>query len=213
LIVSLLIVNLSEENVWKLCEWVRDNEPKLIDFCFAVFISNGSEKVPLWFQQAGDDDCQGFVIWDYHVILIYDDQVNGGDEGTKDETNSKSTCFVYDLDTLLSFPVSLEEYVTSSIQEDETLRPEFHRWFRVIPAAQYLTSFASDRSRMKREDGTWIKEPPPYPPIATINCSDNLKTLISMDPENCDIGKVMNFNQFKNRFLHSSDSKDSEKKG
>lgn len=40
-----------------------------------------------------------------------------------------------------------------------------YRFFRVIPAEQYLAEFSSDRRHMRRPDGTWIKPPPPYPPI------------------------------------------------
>lgn len=41
------------------------------------------------------------------------------------------------------------------------------RFFRVVPAKQFLQSFASDRRHMKRPDGSWIKPPPPYPAICT----------------------------------------------
>ncbi|KAI4468031.1 hypothetical protein MML48_2g00017655 [Holotrichia oblita] len=41
------------------------------------------------------------------------------------------------------------------------------RYFRVIPAAEFLKEFASDRRHMKRPDGSWIKPPPNYPPIST----------------------------------------------
>lgn len=43
----------------------------------------------------------------------------------------------------------------------------FSRYFRVIPANEFLTEFASDRRHMKRPDGTWIKPPPNYPAIST----------------------------------------------
>lgn len=39
------------------------------------------------------------------------------------------------------------------------------RFFRVIPAEVYLTTFSSDRRHMRRPDGTWIKPPPSYEPI------------------------------------------------
>ena len=44
----------------------------------------------------------------------------------------------------------------------------FHcsRKFRVIPAPRFVQTFASDRSHMLR-DGTWLKPPPPYPPLRT----------------------------------------------
>jgi hypothetical protein len=41
------------------------------------------------------------------------------------------------------------------------------RYFRVIPANEFLKEFASDRRHMKRPDGTWIKPPPNYPAIQT----------------------------------------------
>ena len=40
------------------------------------------------------------------------------------------------------------------------------RMFRVIPAAEYLATFSSDRSHML-VDGVWMSPPPEYPPIAT----------------------------------------------
>lgn len=39
--------------------------------------------------------------------------------------------------------------------------------FRVIPAAQYLKTFASDRLHMLTPDGRWKAPPPLYPPIKT----------------------------------------------
>ena len=41
------------------------------------------------------------------------------------------------------------------------------RKFRIIPADVFLSTFASDRSHMKKPSGEWIKEPPPYRPIRT----------------------------------------------
>lgn len=37
----------------------------------------------------------------------------------------------------------------------------------MISAESYLNEFASDRRHMRRPDNSWIKPPPPYPPIAT----------------------------------------------
>lgn len=39
--------------------------------------------------------------------------------------------------------------------------------FRVIPAAEFLQTFASDRSHMLTKDGQWMSPPPVYPPIKT----------------------------------------------
>lgn len=44
----------------------------------------------------------------------------------------------------------------------------FIRFFRVIPAEEFLAQFSSDRRHMRRPDGTWIKPPPTYEPIQTM---------------------------------------------
>lgn len=89
---------------------------------------------------------------DYHAILIY----------APDER-----AVVYDLESSLPFPTHFWKYATETFRSDEAVRPEFHRKFRLVPASIYLQQFASSRHHMKREDGTWIKTPPDYPPIST----------------------------------------------
>lgn len=59
-----------EENVYKLCEYVKNHEPELLDSCFVTFISNKYQSIPLWKQIAGNPANDGFVLWDYHVILV-----------------------------------------------------------------------------------------------------------------------------------------------
>lgn len=39
------------------------------------------------------------------------------------------------------------------------------RMYRLVPAASLLQHFASDRSHMRRPDGAWSAQPPPYPCI------------------------------------------------
>lgn len=51
---------------------------------------------------------------------------------------------------------------------------------------------------MKRPDGTWIKEPPPYPCFRTASSVNNLDEFLSMQPGG--IGEVLNFRQFNARF-------------
>lgn len=41
------------------------------------------------------------------------------------------------------------------------------RFYRVVPATVYLRYFASDRSHMRREDGSWIAPPPSQPPLSS----------------------------------------------
>uniref|UniRef100_K1QV58 Protein N-terminal glutamine amidohydrolase n=1 Tax=Magallana gigas TaxID=29159 RepID=K1QV58_MAGGI len=90
---------------------------------------------------------------DYHVIFLY-------------QTSASGT-LVYDLDTTLTFPCDLKQYYEEAIKDNKSLKPEYHRMFRVIPAAEYLKTFASDRLHMLTPDGRWKAPPPLYPPIKT----------------------------------------------
>lgn len=188
------LYHFSEENVWKLCQDVATRHGSELQHCYVVFVSNSWRSVPLWRQRAGKDEDK-LVVWvswkkkeqlisrkslfliffnhnkfnrksvtlvtsltvylylqDFHVILIY----------APDER-----AVVYDLDSALPFPTHFWKYAMETFRSDEVLQPEHHRRFRVIPANVYLREFASDRHHMKREDGTWIKTPPDYPPIST----------------------------------------------
>lgn len=73
------------------------------------------------------------------------------------------------------------------------------RYFRVVPALEFLKEFASDRRHMKRADGTWIKPPPNYPAIRTLKSDHNLEDYIQMDTSKGP-GQVYNLTQFVQRF-------------
>lgn len=47
--------------------------------------------------------------------------------------------------------------------------------FRVIPAEEFLQTFASDRSHMLTPDGHWMAPPPTYPPIKTKGIDTNTR--------------------------------------
>ncbi|SAL99971.1 hypothetical protein [Absidia glauca] len=86
--------------------------------------------------------------------------------------NSKTapvTTHVYDLDTTLPFPCSLTDYIIESFQPHRILTAEYQRCFRLIPAGLFLQHFASDRSHMISQDGSYYSPPPPYPPITSSN--------------------------------------------
>ncbi|CAK9812473.1 Protein N-terminal glutamine amidohydrolase [Anthophora plagiata] len=172
-----------EENVWKLCQDVATRHGSELQHCCVVFVSNSWRSVPLWRQRAGKDEDK-LVVWDFHVILIY----------APDER-----AVVYDLDSALPFPTHFWKYAMETFRSDEVLQPQHHRRFRVVPASVYLKEFASDRHHMKREDGTWIKTPPDYPPISTATYKDNLDTFINMDP-GTGFGVVLTLEQLFNRF-------------
>ncbi|XP_062347507.1 protein N-terminal glutamine amidohydrolase isoform X4 [Cinclus cinclus] len=140
-----------EENVWKLCDYIRSQDRYPLEEFYAVFISNDRRMIPLWKQKSGRGDDP--VVWDYHVILLH---VSSGEQN-----------FIYDLDTVLPFPCPFDVYSVEAFRLDDSLHPEFHRKLRMIRADLYLKTFASDRSHMKDANGKWQKPPPPYPCIET----------------------------------------------
>lgn len=175
-----------EENVFKICQSLKDNSENELDKCYAVFVSNKKRVVPLWRQKAGRDE-EKLVIWDYHVIFIYrpDDRT-----------------LVYDLDSELPFPTFFTRYVTETFRTDAILNPEYHRIFRVVPATTFLQNFASDRRHMRKDDGSWLKPPPAYPCISNPSSAHNLDEFISMDGS-AGFGEVMSLTDFVKKFhLH-----------
>ncbi|XP_022657647.1 protein N-terminal glutamine amidohydrolase-like [Varroa jacobsoni] len=177
-----------EENIYKLCELIKNKETELLDSCYVAFISNASQTVPLWRQRAGDQANDGHIIWDYHVIMIYYHESCNG------------CTYVYDLDTTLAFPVPLEEYVWKAFKPQVPLKHGFRRHIRCLGARDYLATFASNRQRMRRPDGAWIKPPPPYAPIANTISSNNLEWFIDMRSSNGVPGIVLNQFNFCKQF-------------
>lgn len=154
-----------EENVWKLCHQIKVNNPQTLDEYYVVFISNKKRQVPLWMQKSSKDPLTP-VVWDYHVILL--------------QKPKEGKSLVYDLDSILAFPCSLEQYLSQAIQSERTIKKEYHRKFRIIQAEQFLATFASDRSHMKLPNGQYVKPPPNYPPIRTADEVMNLDDFIDV---------------------------------
>ncbi|CAH8480993.1 unnamed protein product [Schistosoma guineensis] len=134
-----------EENVYKLLEYLR--EFGNLQCGYVVFLSNVNKSIGLFAQVKGDPQIDHFIIWDYHVFLIYDDMSN---------------YWVYDFDSLLPFPTPFVQYLTHGLRQNTVLPEELHRSYRVIHGVDYLNHFSSDRSHMQREDGSWIAPPPTY---------------------------------------------------
>ena len=171
-----------EENVWQLCHIIKSNS--LLNDVSVIFISNEGKSVPIWRQRATQygDECQGLVIWDYHVVLAFKDLL------------------IFDLDTDLEYPEKLKVYFDEAVKTDESLfKDQFKRKFRIIPGEVYLDKFASNRSHMLNSEGNYIKPPPDYPPIQTDESSNNLKDFISMDV-NVGYGEILDCRQIKTHF-------------
>ena len=152
----------SEENVWWLCRRLLQRGDVHAAHC--LFISNPDRRVLMLRQRAGSNKRDGLVVWDYHVIAV---------------AAVAGCCYVLDVDSSLPFPCPLGSYMEASFPSVAThLRP----LFRLIPAAAYITHFASDRSHMRREDGSWHVQPPSWPSIqpADQSASNNIQAYITM---------------------------------
>lgn len=132
-----------EENVW----WLAQRDDLRPGLRFVVFISNPGLSCALWSQRAAQPD--NAVIWDYHVVLLVQDDMRS---------------WIYDLDSRTPFPAPARAYLKATFHELLDLRPEFLPMFRVVPAAEFVAAFASDRSHMT-EGGAFRSEPPPWPAI------------------------------------------------
>ncbi|KAG2182191.1 hypothetical protein INT43_007118, partial [Umbelopsis isabellina] len=122
-----------EENIYQLCRWVKATKENVLGDLTVVFISNPLRRIPIWEQSSSVEG--NFLIWDYHVILVH----------FKDEVDES---LVYDFDTRLAFPTPIKKYVWLSFRPDLLLNEQFERYFRLIPAKDFLSHFASDRSHM-----------------------------------------------------------------
>ncbi|KAH9283057.1 Protein N-terminal glutamine amidohydrolase [Echinococcus granulosus] len=147
-----------EENVYKLVETIklRDSPAEV----YAIFISNRSKKVPLFFQKSGHPP-EGLLVW-------FD-----------------RTFWVYDLDTTLEFPCEVTRYWSKAIRPNSVFGQDFERYFRVVDGSMYLRHFASNRSHMHNVDG-WLAPPPTYGAISTPEATHNLPRYIDFPlPTEC----------------------------
>ena len=177
-----------EENIWMLCQHVKNSNPEFLSNLSTLFISNPNKSIPIW-EQLGQKDKDCPVVWDYHVVLLLAFQ-----------NNSSYEYFVYDLDSSLPFPSRLSEYVKKALRSDSDLMSQYWRYIRVVPAKLYLENFASDRSHMKTPDGEWYAQPPSYPCISTKTCKMNLNNYISMN-DDANFGTVFLLADFVEQYI------------
>jgi protein N-terminal glutamine amidohydrolase len=161
-----------EENIWQLCQMPALSQCQ----CNVVFISNKEQSCPLWKQRAGAA-IEGFVLWDYHVILLA----------------KRNAWEVWDLDTTLDLPTNFPLYIEETFQTKLYELAEHSPQFRVIERKDFVATFSSDRSHMRNADGSWKAKPPTWPAIQGAPQS-NLMQLVDMGQT--DPGQVMNLAQF-----------------
>ena len=144
-----------------------------------VFVSNKDRCFAMNHQRAAPPD--SFVTWDYHVVLIYYD----------------IWWKVADLDSFLYLPCPTEEYLSNSfVPELTTYAPPI---FRVVDADRFVQYFASDRRHMRDQDGTFLKPPPPLPPIRSDSGEDfNLWEFV--DVSNDEHGRIYDLKEMHTKF-------------
>lgn len=143
-----------EENVWRLFTDDRLPEPGA-----AVFITNADRQVAMWGQRAAAHDP---IVWDYHVVALLPerDVVVDLDDRTR---------------TVWPRRAWLEHAFRAFVE------PAFRPRFRIVPRAPFLATFASDRSHMRRPDGSLLQPPPPWPAPTQPGCATTLSRYLDLD--------------------------------
>jgi len=128
-----------------------------------MFISNAKRQCLLWRQKTAGDE--GFVAWDYHVVLLVDDD----------------GWWVWDLDTTLPLPCRAQNWLEDTFPLGSRLPPEFEPVFRLIDGDRFGATFASDRSHMRDKQGRWVHSPPLWPSPAAPGQVMNLMRFVDME--------------------------------
>ena len=131
---SLRVPCYCEENVWRLVyrklhssqhhQKVDGPSPQY----YVVFITNPSKCVPMFHQMAASHASRP-CYWDYHVILI---------SYSKEQDEDEILVQVYDMDSHLPFPCSLEEYLTRVFPNQIPWPPEYLPYFRYVVVSSGL---------------------------------------------------------------------------
>jgi len=151
-----------EENIWQLAKSLIKSgiDEQNIN---VIFICNQNKHIAI-FNQLTIESNQA-VIWDYHVILML---------------RIKQSVCVFDFDSRLSFPSSINDYFQNSLPDN--IKTEYQSQYRIISANNYLQHFYSDRSHMKNiiSDADF----PQYPALLPITQEKmQLNDLLNMKKE------------------------------
>ncbi len=125
-----------------------------------AFVSNPSGGFVIWHQQASPR-AGAPIRWDYHVILLVGEPWE-----------------IWDLDTTLGCPLPAGEYLRRSFRSH--VPAQVAPFFRLVPAEEFVEIFASDRAHMRRDDGRYLRPPPPWPPILKEGSTPNLDAFIDL---------------------------------
>jgi len=130
-----------EENIWHLAH------AGTVDA--VLFISNPTQQVAFFAQRQAKSATHA-IMWDYHVV--------GATFGTADQA-----AHIWDLDTRLPCPCPAETYVAMTFPPLPAKFADVLPWFRLIPSAEFIAHFSSDRRRLKPRAVRCTHMPPAWP--------------------------------------------------
>lgn len=136
-----------EENIWRLGHQLASHGVP-VGAMQAVILSNPARRIAMLQQRAAPPG--KLVVWDYHVLLLLSD--GQGEQ-------------VLDFDTCLPFVSSRHDYAAASFIPPAQLPRDYQPLLRLIPMAEYLARFSSDRHHMRDAAGRELVPFPPQPPI------------------------------------------------
>ena len=135
-----------EENIWHLC---RSSSLSFYPR-FVLTIGNARRSAIFWSQKlSSHPDIP--IRWDYHMVLI--------------ARKTGQPWVIYDFDSFCDFPSEAGQYFDRTFRSLPRQLSDCVPRFRLIRAEDFLRFFHSDRSHMRKLDGTWIHPPPKWPAI------------------------------------------------
>lgn len=132
-----------EENIWLLAQDQRVGSGE----CLVALITGETGRFAMWHQRPADGP-DAPLLWDYHVVLLVQDQ----------------GWWVWDFECDLGMPMPVHGWCAACFPQQQQVQPGYRPKFRVMPAADYVATLRSDRSHMRDEDGAFLKPPPAWSP-------------------------------------------------
>jgi protein N-terminal glutamine amidohydrolase len=157
-----------EENIRRLCDRTEFKAPGVL----VAVISNPERRVYMRHQRTGDPP-DGSLCWDYHVIGL---------------RHAAAGWEVWDFGSDLGLCTPSPRYLQASFVDAAPHPP----LFRIVDAETYARELRSDRSHMRRRDGSWTASPPPWPAFDGPGGVD-LWSLVDM--EAASLGRVVTLDQ------------------
>ncbi len=145
-----------EENVLRLLTSGALPEPSA-----AVFVTNAQRCVPMWGQRAAISDP---IEWDYHVTALLPQHG-----------------LVVDLDDRTQVARPIKAWLEHAFRRDTP--PQRQPRFRIVPRADLLATFSSDRSHMRNDQGQPLRPFPSWPAPLQPQLGHTLMRFLDLDDD------------------------------